>query len=63
MESLKRVIRIFLFIIMFSVIWFTLQEAVKVTLNYQIHDLLIGAVCFVIVYRFYQALTDNKNPT
>ncbi|WP_414143411.1 hypothetical protein [Bacillus mycoides] len=60
---MKRVIRIFLFIIMFSVIWFTLQEAVKVTLNYQIHDLLIGAVCFVIVYRFYQALTDNKNPT
>ncbi|MFE4762076.1 hypothetical protein ACWFQH_10245 [Bacillus mycoides] len=63
MESLKRVIRIFLFIIMFSVIWFTLQEAVEVTLNYQIHDLLIGAVCFVIVYRFYPALTDNKNPT
>ncbi|WP_235706400.1 hypothetical protein [Bacillus mycoides] len=63
MKSLKRVIRIFLFIIMFSVIWFTLQEAVEVTLNYHIHDLLIGAVCFVIVYRFYQALTDNKNPT
>nr|WP_234813434.1 hypothetical protein [Bacillus mycoides] len=63
MESLKRVIRIFLFIIMFSVIWFTLQEAVEVTLNDHIHDLLIGAVCFVIVYRFYQALTDNKNPT
>ncbi|SCA99251.1 Uncharacterized protein BWINRA5_02655 [Bacillus mycoides] len=60
---MKRVIRIFLFIIMFSVIWFTLQEAVEVTLNDHIHDLLIGAVCFVIVYRFYQALTDNKNPT
>ncbi|MFK4423616.1 hypothetical protein [Bacillus sp. RC51] len=59
---MKRVIRIFLFIIMFSVIWFTLQEAVEVTLNYHIHDFLIGAVCFVIVYRFYQALTDNKNP-
>ncbi|WP_277958620.1 hypothetical protein [Bacillus cereus group sp. BfR-BA-01331] len=53
---MKRVIRIFLFIIMFSVIWFTLQEAVEVTLNYHIHDLLIGAVCFVIVYRFYPAI-------
>ncbi|WP_160328828.1 hypothetical protein [Bacillus mycoides] len=53
---MKRFIRIFLFIIMFSVIWFTLQEVVEVTLNYQIHELLIGAVCFVIVYRFYDKL-------
>ncbi|WP_193663752.1 hypothetical protein [Bacillus mycoides] len=53
---MKRVIRISLFIIMFSVIWFTLQESVEVTLNYHIHDLLIGAVCFVIVYWFYDKL-------
>ncbi|WP_337692284.1 MULTISPECIES: hypothetical protein [Bacillus cereus group] len=56
MENLKRCIRIFLLVIMMSIIWFTLQEAIEVTLNYQIHDLLIGTVCFVIVYRFYDKL-------
>ncbi|MED1510428.1 MULTISPECIES: hypothetical protein [Bacillus] len=63
MENLKRCIRIFLLVIMMSIIWFTLQEEIEVTLNYQIHDLLIGTVCFVIVYRFYPALTGSKNPT
>ncbi|MES5894342.1 hypothetical protein QCI75_15805 [Bacillus cereus group sp. RP43] len=53
---MKRCIRIFLLVIMMSIIWFTLQEAIEVTLNYQIHDLLIGTVCFVIVYRFYDKL-------
>ncbi|HHT7199193.1 MULTISPECIES: hypothetical protein [Bacillales] len=56
MESLKRCIRIFLFIIIMSIIWFTLQETIEVTLNYQIYDLLIGAVCFTIVYLFYDKL-------
>ncbi|WP_439875988.1 hypothetical protein ACSLGG_11255 [Bacillus mycoides] len=62
-EDMNRFVRIVLISMIMSVIWFTIQEVIQMTLNYQIHDMLIGAVCFVIVYRFYPALTGSKNPT
>ncbi|WP_129111227.1 hypothetical protein [Bacillus toyonensis] len=55
-EGVQRFVRIILLSMMISIIWFTLQEVVEVTLNYQIHDMLIGTVCFVIVYLFYDKL-------
>ncbi|PFL18830.1 hypothetical protein COJ07_17295 [Bacillus cereus] len=55
-EDVNRFVRIFLISMMMSVIWFTIQEVIQITLNYQIHDMLIGAVCFVIVYRLYDNL-------
>lgn len=55
-EGVQRFVRIILLSMMISIIWFTLQEMVEVTLNYQIHDMLIGTVCFVIVYLFYDKL-------
>ncbi|MFE9078871.1 hypothetical protein [Bacillus mobilis] len=41
---------------MMSVIWFSIQEAIQITFNYQIHDLLIGAICFIIIYPLYDKL-------
>lgn len=55
-EGVNRCIRIVLISIMMSVIWFTIQEAIQITFNYQIHDLLIGAICFTIIYLFYDKL-------
>ncbi|EJQ11768.1 hypothetical protein CN941_02275 [Bacillus cereus] len=61
-DDVNRFVRIFLISTIMSVVWLTIQEVIQMTLNYQIHDMLIGAVCFVIVYRFYPALTGSKNP-
>ncbi|MGD6888470.1 hypothetical protein [Bacillus mobilis] len=55
-EGVNRCIRIALISIMMSVIWFTIQDAIPITFNYQIHDFLIGAICFTIVYLFYDKL-------
>ncbi|AZQ47884.1 hypothetical protein ACJTM1_09705 [Bacillus sp. GX] len=49
-EGVNRCIRIILISIMMSVIWFTIQEVI------QIHDLLIGAICFIIIYLFCDKL-------
>ncbi|AKE16616.1 hypothetical protein bcgnr5394_17760 [Bacillus cereus] len=49
-------IRIILISLMMAVIWFTIQEFMQITLNYQIHDLLIGVICFTIVYLLYDKL-------
>ncbi|MCU4822150.1 hypothetical protein PDN49_10315 [Bacillus cereus] len=53
---MNRCIRIILISLMMAVIWFTIQEMIQATLNYQIHDLLIGAICFTIVYLLYDKL-------
>ncbi|GAB6457957.1 hypothetical protein bcgnr5371_10020 [Bacillus cereus] len=53
---MNRCIRIVLFSMMMSVMWFMIQEVMQVTLRYQIHDLLIGAICFIIVYLLYDKL-------
>ncbi|MED0874672.1 hypothetical protein [Bacillus mobilis] len=55
-EGVNRYIHIVLISIILSVIWFTIQEAIQITYNYQIHDLLIGAICFIIIYLFYDKL-------
>lgn len=55
-EGVNRCIRIVLIILTMSVIWFTIQEVTQITLDYQIHDLLIGAICFTIVYLLYDKL-------
>lgn len=55
-EDVNRCIRIVLISMMMPVIWFTTQEVFQVTLDYEIHDLLIGSVCFAIVYLFYDKL-------
>ncbi|MDY7961196.1 hypothetical protein [Bacillus thuringiensis] len=55
-EYVNRCIRIILISLMMEVIWFTIQEFMQITLNYQIHDLLIGAICFTIVYLLYDKL-------
>ncbi|ARX66151.1 MAG TPA: hypothetical protein DEU03_17285 [Bacillus sp. (in: Bacteria)] len=55
-EDVNRCIRIILISLMMAVIWFTIQEFMQITLNYQIHDLLIGAICFTIVYLLYDKL-------
>ncbi|ANP81248.1 MULTISPECIES: hypothetical protein [Bacillus] len=55
-EDVNRCIRIILISLMMAVIWFTIQEMIQATLNYQIHDLLIGAICFTIVYLLYDKL-------
>ncbi|MGF9767479.1 hypothetical protein [Bacillus albus] len=49
-EDVNRCIRIVLIILTMSVISFTIQEVA------QIHDLLIGAICFTIVYLLYDKL-------
>ncbi|HGH7176103.1 TPA: hypothetical protein ACJMKJ_003676 [Bacillus wiedmannii] len=55
-KGVNRCIRIVLISIMMSVIWFTIQETIQITLNYQIHDLLIGVICFAIIYLLYDKL-------
>ncbi|WP_263704018.1 hypothetical protein [Bacillus thuringiensis] len=55
-EDVNQCIRIVLISIMMSVMWFMIQEVMQVTLRYQIHDLLIGAICFTIVYLLYDKL-------
>lgn len=55
-EDVNRCIRIVLMSMMMAVFWFTIQEVIQVTLNYKIHDLLIGALCFTIVYLLYDKL-------
>ncbi|PEC20410.1 hypothetical protein COM96_19440 [Bacillus cereus] len=55
-EDVNRFVRIVLISMMMSVIWFTIKEVIQITLNYQIHDMLIGTVCFVFIYRFYDKL-------
>ncbi|PEV77550.1 hypothetical protein [Bacillus cereus] len=55
-EYVNRCIRIILISLMMAVIWFTIQEFMQITFNYQIHDLLIGAICFTIVYLLYDKL-------
>ena len=55
-EDVNRCIRIVLISMMMSVMWFMIQEVMQVTLRYQIHDLLIGAICFTIVYLLYDKL-------
>ncbi|MGR5987912.1 MULTISPECIES: hypothetical protein [Bacillus] len=55
-EDVNRCIRIVLIILTMSVIWFTIQEVTQITLDYQIHDLLIGVICFTIVYLLYDKL-------
>ncbi|ASL64880.1 hypothetical protein FORC47_2035 [Bacillus cereus] len=59
-EDVNRCIRIVLISIMMAVIWFTIQEVIQITFNYQIHDLVIGASCFTIVYLLYPALMGSK---
>ncbi|MDA1676182.1 MULTISPECIES: hypothetical protein [unclassified Bacillus cereus group] len=55
-EGVNRCIRIVLISIMMSVIWLTIQEAIQITFNYQIHDLLIVAICFITIYLFCDKL-------
>ena len=55
-EDVNRCIRIVLISMVMTVFWFMIQEVIQVTLNYQIHDLLIGALCFNIVYLLYDKL-------
>ncbi|OUA09402.1 hypothetical protein [Bacillus thuringiensis] len=55
-EDVNRYIRIVLISMMMAVMWFMIQEVMQVTLRYQIHDLLIGAICFTIVYLLYDKL-------
>ena len=55
-EYVNGCIRIILISLMMAVIWFTIQEFMQITLNYQIHDLLIGAICFTVVYLLYDKL-------
>ncbi|MGK0532111.1 hypothetical protein [Bacillus sp. 'calajunan'] len=55
-DDVSRCIRIVLIILTMSVIWFAIQEVTQITLDYQIHDLLIGAICFTIVYLLYGKL-------
>ncbi|MFC9446881.1 hypothetical protein [Bacillus cereus] len=55
-EGVNWYVRIFLISIIMLVIWFTIQDVIQLTLNYQIHDLLMGSICFVIVYLFYAKL-------
>ena len=55
-EDVNRCIRIVLIILTMSVISFTIQEVAQITLDYQIHDLLIGAIYFTIVYLLYDKL-------
>ncbi|MDP7989622.1 hypothetical protein Q9B79_07480 [Bacillus sp. MHSD_36] len=55
-EDVNRCIRIILIILTMPVIWFMIQEVTRITLDYQIHDLLIGAICFIIVYLLYDKL-------
>ncbi len=55
-EDMNRCARLFMISIIMSVIWFTIQEIIQITLHYQIHDLLIGAICFAIVYLLYGKL-------
>jgi hypothetical protein len=59
-EDVNRCIRIVLISMMMAVFWFTIQEMIQATLNYQIHDLLIGAIYFTIVYLLYPALTGSE---
>ncbi|MGR9592791.1 MULTISPECIES: hypothetical protein [Bacillus cereus group] len=59
-EYVNRCIRIILISLMMAVIWFTIQELIQITLNYQIHDLVIGTICFTIVYLLYPALMGSK---
>ena len=59
-DDVNRFIRIVLISMMMSVIWFTIQEVIQITFNYQIHDLVIGASCFTIVYLLYPALMGSK---
>ncbi|MDF9528741.1 hypothetical protein P4520_25105 [Bacillus thuringiensis] len=59
-EDVNRCIRIVLISIIMAVIWFTIQEVIQITFNYQIHDLVIGASCFTIVYLLYPALMGSK---
>ncbi|MFK4428902.1 hypothetical protein ABH962_000251 [Bacillus sp. RC54] len=53
---MNRCIRIVFIRITMSLIWFMIQEVIQITLNEQIHDLLIGAICFTIVYLSYDKL-------
>lgn len=55
-EYVNGCIRIILISLMMAVIWFTIQKFMQITLNYQIHDLLIGAICFTVVYLLYDKL-------
>ncbi|PFV75808.1 hypothetical protein COL05_22570 [Bacillus sp. AFS059628] len=55
-EDVNRCIRIVLIILTMSVILFTIQEVTQITFAYQIHDLLIGVICFIIVYLLYDKL-------
>lgn len=55
-DDVNRFIRIVLISMMMSVIWFTIQEVIQITLNYRLHDMIIGTVCFVFIYRFYDKL-------
>jgi len=55
-DDVSRCLRIVLIILTMSVISFTIQEVTKITLDYQIHDLLIGAICFTIIYLVYDKL-------
>ncbi|PER24947.1 hypothetical protein CN931_25050 [Bacillus sp. AFS054943] len=55
-EDVNRFVRIVLISMMMSVIWFTIQEIIQMTFNYRIHDMIIGTVCFVFVYLFYDTL-------
>ncbi|MGE7973401.1 hypothetical protein ACQKOK_10990 [Bacillus cereus] len=55
-EYVNWCIRIILISLMMAVIWFTIQEFMQIMLNYQIHDLLIGVICFTIVYLLYDKL-------
>ncbi|WP_439022821.1 hypothetical protein [Bacillus thuringiensis] len=55
-EDVNRFVHIVLISMMMSVIWFTIQEIIQMTLNYQIHDMIMRIVCFVFVYLFYDKL-------
>ncbi|HHT7191190.1 TPA: hypothetical protein ACTZ5N_004674 [Bacillus cereus] len=55
-RDMNRFVRIVLISIMMSIIWFAIQEVIRITLNNQIHDMLMGTICFVSVYLFYDKL-------
>ena len=56
-EDVNRCIRIVLMSMMMAVFWFTIQEVIQVTLNYQIHDLLIEL--FVLPLFIYYMINSD----
>lgn len=59
-EGVNRYVRIFLISIIMLVIWFTIQDVIQLTLNYQIHDLLMGVYVLSLCTCFMLNLDYDK---